>query len=88
MPAIAMPPLLRSLKSLHRSTEQNMKQILQSLQIVRNKMGVYVDSGTGDCLGHLLDVDHSRQTLQIRIARDHFGFLVFAGRVHNRIGHC
>ena len=49
--------------------------------------GVYVDSGTEACIGHLLDVDHSREVLQIRVARDHLGFLVLGGCIHNRVGH-
>ena len=53
-----------------------------------NGLGVYVDSGIGDCLGHLLDIDHSRQILQICIACDDFSLLVFCRRIHDRIGHC
>jgi hypothetical protein len=42
---------------------------------------------TENRLRSLLDVDHSRQILQIRITRDYFSFLVLGGCVHNRIGH-
>ena len=50
--------------------------------------GVYVDSETEGCLGHLLDVDHSRQILQICVACDDLSLLVLGSCIHNRVGHC
>ena len=49
--------------------------------------GVSVDSERENYSGHLFDVDHSRQILQIRVACDDLSLLVFGGCIHNRIGH-
>ena len=45
------------------------------------RVGVSVDSERRNCPGHLLDISHSRQILQIRVARDHLGFLVLGGGI-------
>lgn len=49
---------------------------------------IFVHAETEDCIGQLLDIDDSRQFLQIRIARDYFRLLVFGCCIHNGVGHC